>query len=115
MKTKTLVLGLAIVVFFVGCGGSSPSVVAKNFYAAIEKNDAKKLAQYATPETVAVYSLYGSKLQGYVAEQGKITDITEEIDGDTATVFVTFENGDDTTLDLIKVDGKWKVNLDLNK
>ena len=95
------------------CGSSeSPSSAARKFYAAVEKNDAKAMAQVATPETVQMMAMFGEKAAGMVAANGKIKGTTEEIDGDTAVVTLTFENGETENLDLIKVNGKWKVSID---
>jgi hypothetical protein len=44
-----------------------------------------------------------------IAKNGKITRTQETIDGDTARVAVSFENAEDQTIDLVKVDGKWKI------
>jgi hypothetical protein len=48
-----------------------------------------------------------------MAANGKIDSVSEVIDGDTAVVTVKFSNGETTNLDMIKVDGKWKVNIDM--
>ncbi|GHU83864.1 hypothetical protein FACS189468_9350 [Spirochaetia bacterium] len=103
-----LVLGLLIT----ACGGgASPSAVVKNFYAAAEKGDAKKLAGYCTPETGALLSALGEKFSEAATTNGKITDTKETIDGDTAQVEITFENGETQNIDLTKVDGKWLVTI----
>jgi hypothetical protein len=41
--------------------------------------------------------------------------MTETIDGDTAVVTVAFENGEEANIDLVKVDGKWKVSMSMDK
>jgi ketosteroid isomerase-like protein len=112
MKRIMILAGIMCVAFIAGCGGSdSPSSVARKFYAAIEKNDAKAMGQVATPETVQLMAMFGEKASGMVADKGKITKTSEEIKGDTAVVTLTFADGETETLDLKKVDGKWKVAL----
>jgi hypothetical protein len=95
---------------------NSPKAAVQKFGKAIEKNDMKALAKVATPETVQLVATFGSKIQGYAASMSakKIKTVTEEIDGDTATVTVIFDDGEEQNFDLVKVDGKWKVNIDMD-
>jgi hypothetical protein len=107
-----ILVGIFCVVFIARCGiFESPSSVVRKFCTAIEKNDAKAMEQVATPQTVLIITMFGEKLQGVMVTRGKIISTTEEINGDTAVVVVTFEDGTTENLDLIKVDGKWKVTF----
>ncbi len=120
MKTRFFVCGLISVVLLAGCAlVNSPKAAVQKFYKAIEKNDMKALANVATPETVQLVAMFSSKIEGLTAsmeaENGKIKTVTEAIDGDTAVVTITFENGEETNLDLIKIDGKWKVHISMEK
>jgi ketosteroid isomerase-like protein len=113
MKRAIMLACIVCVVFIAGCSsGDSPSSVARKFYAAVEKNDAKAMGQVATPETVQMMAMFGEKASGMVTAMGKIKSTTEEIDGDTAVVTLTFESGETSDLDLVKIDGKWKVAID---
>ncbi|GHV00744.1 hypothetical protein FACS189483_10940 [Spirochaetia bacterium] len=107
------VFAASLVIGMVSCGGggASPSAVVKNFFAAAEKGDAKKIAEYCTPEAGAMMGSLGEKLTESTKELGKITGTKETIDGDTAKVEVTFEKGDPQTIDLVKVNGKWLVTI----
>jgi len=112
MKRVMMLAGVVCVAFIFGCSGAeSPSSVARKFYAAVEKNDSKAMGKVATPETVQMMAMFGEKAQGMMASYGKIKSTEEEIDGDTAVVTVTFENGETQDLDLIKVNGAWKVTI----
>jgi ABC-type glycerol-3-phosphate transport system substrate-binding protein len=114
MKKLVLGLGVVLVLVLAGCSAAStPSAAAKKFYEAVEKNDTKMMAEYATPETVSVIAMFGQKVSGMMAAYGKIDSVSEVIDGDTAVVTVKFSNGETSDLDMIKVDGKWKVNIDM--
>jgi len=113
---KKLVKGILVVVIaaslvfgLASCGGGSPTAAAKGFYAAVEKGDAKAMEKYSSKETAALIAAFGEKAQTSIKERGKITGTSEEIDGDTAKVTLTFANGDTEDLDMIKVDGQWKV------
>jgi uncharacterized lipoprotein len=110
MKTRVFFFGLTVLILLAGCSAAnSPSAVVREYYRAIEKNDTKALAKVTTPKTAENLSLFGTKAQEHVAALGVIKAMTEEIDGDTAIVTVTFEN-DEENINVIKVGGKWKVS-----
>ena len=112
MKRAVVLAGIVCVVLIAGCSrNDSPTSVAYKFYAAIEKNDIKAMGQTATPETVQMITMLGEKAAGMVTAYGKVKSSTEEINGDTAVVTFTFESGEISELDLVKVDGKWKVAM----
>jgi hypothetical protein len=107
-----MLMGIVCVVIVAGCGGNgSPSSAVRKFYTAVEKGDAKAMEQVATPITVQLMAMFGEKASEKFSDYGGITNTTEKIDGDTAVVTVTFANGETSDLDLIKEDGKWKVNI----
>jgi len=117
MKKRFFIGILVLVALLTGCSlANSPKAAVKKFGKAIEKNDMKALAEVATPETVQLVATFGSKVQGYAASMSdkKIKAITEEIDGDNAEVTVIFDDGDEETFDLVKINGKWKVNIKMD-
>jgi len=107
------VIAASLVFGMASCGGGGgPTAAAKGFVAAVEKgSDAKAMEKFATKETAALMVMFGEKAKTSMAEYGKITGTSETIDGDTAKVTLTFENGKTQDLDLIKEDGKWKVSV----
>jgi len=112
MKRMVMLAGIVCVVFIAGCSaGGSPSQAARKFYAAVEKNDVNAMKQVATAETVQLMVMFGEKASGMITAYGKIKSTTEKINGDTAVVTLTFENGETTDLDLIKENGNWKVTV----
>jgi cytochrome oxidase Cu insertion factor (SCO1/SenC/PrrC family) len=115
MKRVVMAASIVCAVFFiVGCGaiGGSPSSAARKFFEAVAKNDVKAMEKVASPEVVQLIGMLGEKSEESLANFGKITGTTEEIDGDTATVTVTFENGEEEEVTLKKIDGKWKVIIE---
>ena len=113
---KLMICVCLVFIFAIGCGKSdSPSTVVKKFYEAVEKNDTKAIAKYSTPETVSLLAMFGTKMQGEVAKKGKIQKTTEKINNDEAVVDVTFNNGENSEMKLIKVNGEWKVNISMEK
>jgi len=117
MKKIFLIGTLVLVALLAGCSlANSPKATVKKFGKAIEKNDMKALAKVATPETVQLVSMFGSKVQGHAASMSekKIKKVTEEIDDDTATVTIIFADGEEENFDLVKIDGKWKVDISMD-
>jgi hypothetical protein len=119
MKKKFFAGALVIVALLTGCSlVNSPKAAVKKFGKAIENNDMKALAKVATPETVQLIATFGSKAQGYAASMSekKIKEIKEEINGNKAAVTIIFADGEEENFDLVKIDGKWKVdfNMDFN-
>jgi hypothetical protein len=104
-----LIIGFALV--NCGGGGGSPTSVVKQLHTAIEKGDDKKINELMTPEAAGMLIMMLEKVKGTVAEYGKITKTEETITDDKAVVKVTYNNGQEGSFDLIKVDGKWKVNF----
>jgi hypothetical protein len=92
-------------------GGGGPTAAAKAFVAAVEKNDPKAMEKVATPDTVALMAMFGEKASSSIKENGKITKTDEKIDGNNATVSLTFANGKTEEITLIKDGGKWLVNV----
>jgi ketosteroid isomerase-like protein len=103
-----MIIGLAVT----SCGGGgSPANVVKQLHTAIEKGDTKKIGELATPEAAGMIAMMGDKAKGMLASYGSITKTEEKINGDTATVTVTYRNGETGDFDLVKTDGKWKVSM----
>lgn len=109
MKRVVMLAGIFCVVFITGCMFESPSSAARKFFVALSKNDTKAMEKVATPEAMQMMAMFGEKAEGTLDQYGKIKSTTQEIDGDTAVVNVTFENGETSKVDLVKVNGKWKV------
>jgi ketosteroid isomerase-like protein len=110
MISLMLVIGFTVI----GCGGGagSPSSVVKQLHTAIEKGDADKINELMTPEAASMILMFGEKAKGSITEKGKISKTEEKIDGDKATVKVTYDNGNEEEFELVKLDGKWKVSME---
>jgi ABC-type glycerol-3-phosphate transport system substrate-binding protein len=112
---KFVVFGLILAVVLASCGGGggSPSAVTKNFITAIIKGDVKGIQANSTEEVASLLTAFigEDKIEAQLEEIGKFTVKDETIDGDTAKVTVVYESGEEETIDLVKVDGKWKVTI----
>ena len=103
-----LVIGLAVT----SCGGeTSPTNVVEQLHTAVEKGDTRKIGELMTPDAAGMTTMMGDKAKGTLASYGPITNTKETINGDFATVVVTYRNGDTGNFDLVKVNGKWKVTM----
>jgi len=116
MKKILLALGIVCTIFIFACSAANtPSAAAKKFYEAVEKNDTKMMEQYATPETVRIVATFVTKIQVDMASKGKVTSFTETIDPENpekATVSVKFADNYETSLNMVKVNDKWKVDIE---
>jgi outer membrane lipoprotein-sorting protein len=111
MKKMFLLCGL-VIVFFTGClAGGSPKAAVEKFYKGLETNDTKAIAEVTTPETAELLKLFGPMIQSQIKKDGKFKIGSEKIDGDTAVVTLLYESGEESNVDLVKVDGKWKIAL----
>ena len=116
---------LTIALVFNGCGGTGPSNVTRQFIAALEKGDMAALDKYATPETAKLFNGLMEMSEKMAKDKSKakedfkdtikdslkggIVSIEEAITGDKAVVTLKFKDGSTDKVDLVKVDGKWKV------
>lgn len=124
MRTSKIRFGflmVALTLFVVACGGGpKPGDVAKKFLSAVNDLNFEEAKQYATAESASMLDmLSGLASMGDDQEKPEAQEITivkEEIDGDNATVTYTAKDdeGNDVeeTIDLVKVDGDWKVKFD---
>ncbi len=121
-KSIKFVFCFSIVLLIAACAaGNTPTAATKKFFNAAIENDSKAMAEVATDETVQLMGMFGTKIQEAMKEAG-ITDVnkltfTEEINGDTATVRMKSPSGEEggEAINLVKIDGKWMVNIDMNK
>ncbi len=114
---QKLAIVLLLSVTMIGCGGDSPSDVATAFLTAMAKNDYTKAGEYGTENTKKMMSMIAgfSAMAPQEPKFEKFEVLKEEIKGDTATVtFKTFKGEteeDAPPFDLVKVDGKWLVDM----
>ena len=109
--------------FMFSCGGgssSNPQAVAEEFLTALSEQDYENAKELGTENTVQMISLIEG-MAGMAGEaEGEDLDMSMdigevewgevEVDGDQAVVHYTAE-GQEEKLDLVKQDGKWKVEM----
>ncbi|MEZ0005233.1 hypothetical protein ABH942_000584 [Flavobacterium sp. 28YEA47A] len=131
MKTNTfrsiagkafLILGFLSFSFFVSCSNdSNPEAVAEKFLNHVNKGEFKEAKEYCDEQTASLIgmmeSMAGAKKDELKKNDAKVEIISSEVKDDKATVkYKTVggkaETSAEQTLNLVKVDGKWKVTID---
>ena len=111
MKKLTLILmTLAAIFIFAGCG-NSPKSVALKWGKAIAAGDLEKANKYSTPDSKANNEYMIEQVKKGRADFDKFASNLKKtkavIDGDTAKLVI----GDDKDgMPMKKIDGKWKVD-----
>ena len=130
-KTINILMVLALITLFSACSKNRPPKVAKAFLTALYKMEYDSAKTFCTKDSYG-YIEYRRLLESYTFEKEKkqsenigINIINTKITGDNAEckykiTGVPDEEGTEQTIDLIKKDGKWLVdlhaeNLDFNK
>ena len=121
MKNKLpFVLFVLSAIIFSCSKDNGPRPVAKKFLDAMQAHDYKTAGEYGTKETIKlleqfekIEQLNGKDVQ---EESGKITILSEDIQGKTATVYFQEEGNSleqKITLNKVVIDGnpEWKVAL----
>ena len=127
MKIKTLIVAIAAAfcaLFATGCA-DSPTDVVKDFVSAAQEGDITAMKECSTGDLRKIFALAEEEMNKLSEkEQEKrrkemikeveddlkdIEYVSEDIDGDKATVKIKDADGDEVTIELKKVDGKWKI------
>jgi len=106
----------AFLLFVVSCGGGdSPKSVAENFLKAMNKMDYETAKKYGSEDTgrlLDMMSNFTNMMPDSAREEKSFEIKDEKVDGDKATVtYVQSGEVGEQTLDLVKLDGKWKVAM----
>ena len=120
---KLMSIGLVFLFAFMiaSCGGSSdnPQDVAKEFMTALAEQDYDTAKDLGTENTVMMIGMIESMAS--MAPEGEAdsgmddpADITwgeTEVDGDNAVCYYSTPDKADQKVELVKVDGDWKVDM----
>ena len=127
MKIKTLIVAIAAAfcaLFATGCA-DSPTDVVKDFVSAAQEGDFTAMKECTTGDLREFFGMIEEEMnklsdkeqekrrKEYIKEvEDDLKDIeyvSEDIDGDKATVKIKNADGEEETIKLKKVDGKWKI------
>lgn len=110
-RTLLTLLAISFSLLLAGCG-AKPRSTAESFYTSIAKGNITEAKKYCTEQTGKMLDLVSSMGKPPVDASKKFIFDHEEIKGDNATVFFREQDkGSVEKMDLLKVDGKWKVNI----
>ncbi len=108
---KKFVPFFIVLVFLAGCT-QSPESVAKKFYQSISERDFDTAKQYSTARVHTMLSLMANMgSDKSFQEAGKAEISNCKIEGDVANCDVTLPNNKKDKIRLVKVAGKWKVDI----
>ncbi|MDU1890237.1 MAG: DUF4878 domain-containing protein [Dysgonomonas sp.] len=115
---KKLIFTLFAVLFIYSCA-SGPEKAARNFSENMAKGKVEEAKKYATEPTAKMLDLV-STLSSFggnnINPDFKFELVKDSIEGNRAWVtFVDKSTDDEQTLELVKIDGDWKVNMDKAK
>jgi len=122
-KHLCILFGSAALLLAVACSKveNTPEAVVEAFFTAVFKKDFDEGAKYCAPQSMEMYNLGRAGL-AMMPAGGSISNIqcTTSEDGMTATCkasIVMAGEGEQTQddINMVKVDGEWKVVLDKNK
>lgn len=113
---KKLVLLFAISVMLLACSSSGPENAAKNFTENLAKGKIEEAKKYCTESTGQLLD-FGNSLAGGVDiyPDYKFKLVKTEKEDSKATVTYIDPEGGEETLELVKIDGHWKVNIQNQK
>jgi hypothetical protein len=108
-------IALFAFLFLMGCG-DSPQSVAKNFTENLAKGRISEAKKYATEPTGEMLD-FASKIGAMpVNPDFTFVYVEKNIDGDKATVvYRESVDGPDERINLVKIDGEWKVHMQMPK
>lgn len=107
---------LIVILFLFSCsGGDSPKAVAENYLKAIGSYDFEGAKKYGTEDTGKLLDImigFAKMVPDSTKNEINFTILDEKIEGDKAVVIYKEEGQQgEVPLNLMRVDGKWKVNM----
>lgn len=116
IKATAATLFSASVLPVTGCGGgNNPKAVAVTFMTAMGRGNLDEAKKYCTKDTAKVVGMMQAMGEGEKKEfdkNFKCTAKSVKVEGDTAVVELKCSDGEDMQVNLVKLDGQWKVDLD---
>lgn len=123
-QLKLAALALVLSLSLSSCSGNGPEDTAKKFIEYTNQGEFSKAKELSTDKTAAMLGMAEGFAQGKMEEMKeknkdvKVEIISSEVNEDKATVKFKLTGGENTSgsenqLNLVKVDGEWKV--DMNK
>jgi hypothetical protein len=112
MKKILLLFSLSLLMF--SCS-SGPEKVAENFLENLSKGKVDEAKKYATESTGKMLDFVSSMTSLPVDPDFKFNPVRDSIVGNKAWIFYLDKNDDENSIELVKIDGDWKVNVEAQK
>lgn len=112
MKKLLLLFSLSLLMF--SCS-SGPEKVAGDFLENLSKGKVDEAKKYATESTGKMLDFVSSMTSLPVDPDFKFKPLRDSIVDNKAWVFYVDKSGDETSIELVKIDGDWKVNMEAKK
>ena len=115
LNFKQILLSVIVATFIACGGGDTPKSVAEKFLKSLNKMDYETAKKYGSEDTGKLLDMMSgfANLMPDSAKQERSFEMKEEkINGDKATVtYAASGEEGEQSLNLIKIDGKWKVAM----
>jgi ABC-type glycerol-3-phosphate transport system substrate-binding protein len=110
-KTTTFVVTLVMAILLAGCG-QSPKSTAKSFLENLAHGKITEAKKYATEQTGKILDIASTRFALEVNPNYQFIFVEQSVDGNKAIVkYKEAKDGKVHEIDLVKVDGQWKVHL----
>ena len=112
MRTRRLSF-LFLTLAILGLAGCSPapSATAEKFTVALAKGDVATAKKYCTQSTAQMLDFAVSMGAVQAQPDFKFVVTKQEVDGNRATVRFKDDKGKEEKVDLVKIDGRWQVEV----
>lgn len=118
MKHLPKLVLISFALLLTACFGNSPKDVVKDFFNAIAAEDFETATSLCTENAKPLVGMMQAAMsmdpgaKEEIKKAGDVEIIKEEINGDKAKVTIKNPDGEEDTVDLTKVDGEWKIDIE---
>ena len=119
IKVAMIVAGVGAMLCFTGCGEKAPDVVALDVLKTLQAGKAtpEYLSKNCTAQTAQLFNMFGA-MTTEALKGATFTVVDTKVNGDKAVVTIKQDGGEKPgteDCDLVKVDGKWKLDVKKEK
>ncbi len=111
---KKLLLICLVAISLSSCS-SGPEDAARNFFENLSKGKVEEAKKYATEPTGKLLDMASSFGSMPIEPNFKFIMVKDSIEGNKAWVTFKDQNDKEDTIELVKIDGDWKVHLQSKK
>ncbi len=112
---KKILFILAISSLLLSCSSSGHVKAVKNFTENMAKGKTEEAKKYATESTAQMLSLVSSMGAGEIDPNFEFELVKDSVVDKKAWVTFINQKGKEETVEVVKIDGKWLVHMDMQK